>query len=334
MGMDTYPKNTRDFEMRFKDDKSCLAYIYALRWPDGFLCPSCKSSRKSWLTAKGKVKCGDCGKSMSVTSGTVFQDSHTPLHIWFRIMWHLCLQKNGLSALGMQRSLGLGSYQTAWLCLHKLRKAMIRPGRERLCGTVEVDEAFLGGEREGKRGRGADGKVLTFVAVEDKSYVDEKTGNRVRLLGRVRLCEIANASSSSLSQAIQENVEPGSTVRTDGWSGYAGLEDLGYVHEIQKVSLKQRDNAAEEAPFGENTIEDYASPLPNCHLVISLLKRWILGTLQGSVGKDYVQDYLNEFTFRFNRRNSKSRGMLFWRLVQLAVEKQPDTLKDIKPHYT
>ena len=123
-------------------------------------------------------------------------------------------------------------------------------------------------------------------------------------------------------------------MKSDGRSGYAALEDLGYVHEIQKVSLKQRDNAAEETPFGENTVEDYASPLPDCHLVISLLKRWILGTLQGSVGKDYVQDYLNEFTFRFNRRNSKSRGMLFWQLVQLAVEKQPDTLKDIKPRYT
>lgn len=193
-------------------------------------------------------------------------------------------------------------------------------------------DIFLGGEREGKRGRGADGKVLTLVAVEDKSYLDESTGHRKRLLGRARLCEIANASSSSLLQAISENVEPGSTVRTDGWPGYAGLEELGYVHEIRRAAPKHKENAEEENPFCCNEIEDYASPLPNCHLVISLLKRWILGTLQGSVGKDYVQDYLNEFTFRFNQRNSKSRGRLFWRLVQLAVEKQPDTLKDIKTH--
>lgn len=330
--METYPKNTKDFEKRFKDDESCLAYIYALRWPDGFVCPFCQSKRKAWLTSKGKVKCGDCGKSISVTSGTIFQDSHTPLHVWFRIMWHLCLQKNGLSALGMQRSLGMGTYQTSWLCLHKLRKAMVRPGRERLEGIVEVDEAFIGGEREGRRGRGIDGKVLTLVAVEDKSYWDEVAGRRRRLLGRIRLCEIDDASNQSLLQAIKENIEPGAVVRTDGWAGYANLEEHGYIHEIQKPSSKYKSHAMNDMPFDDNEIGDYDSPLPNCHLVISLLKRWILGTLQGSMGKDYAQDYFNEFTFRFNRRNSKFRGMLFWRLAQLAVEKQPDTLKNIKNH--
>lgn len=268
-----------------------------------------------------------------MTSGTVFQDSHTPISVWFRIIWHLCLQKNGMSALGMQRSLGLGTYQTAWLCLHKLRKAMVHQGREKLSGAVEVDEAFIGGERQGKRGRGSDGKVLVLVAVEDKSYKDDATGLIHRLLGRIRLLVIADASSGSLSQAIKENVEDGSVITTDGWAGYGFLKSAGYMHEVQKGLRKKAPGKADGGPFLDNDIKYYDSPLPNCHLVISLMKRWILGTLQGSLGKDHVQDYLNEFTFRFNRRNSKSRGMLFWRLIQLAISTPPTIKKKIlAPH--
>ena len=158
--MDAYPKNTKEFEAFFKNDEDCLRHILSLRWPDGYGCPACHSRRKSWLKSNGKIKCADCGRSLSVTSGTVFQDSHTPLLTWFRVMWHLRLQKNGISALSLQRSLGLGTCQTSWLCLHKLRKAMVRPGRGRLSWTVEVDETYIGGTREGKGGVGRTERCL------------------------------------------------------------------------------------------------------------------------------------------------------------------------------
>lgn len=330
--MDAYPKNTKEFEARFRDEESCLRYILGIRWPEGYECPFCHSKRKSWLKSGGKLKCGDCGKSFSITSGTVFQDSHTPLTVWFRIMWHLCLQKNGLSALGLQRSLGLGTYKTAWLCLHKLRKAMVRRGREKLSGSIEADEAYIGGEREGKRGRGADGKILVFVAVEDRSYKDEETKRFHRLLGRIRLQVISDASSHSLEEAVKDNIQTGSTVTTDGWRGYGFLESPNYTRKIQVAKQEIRTDANDENPFGEMEHKiGFDSHLPCCHLVISLLKRWILGTLQGSLGKEHAQDYLNEFVFRFNRRNSKSRGMLFWRLVQLSIDSGPTTLKQIIP---
>lgn len=327
--MDPYPKNTKEFEAFFKNDEDCLRYIFSLRWPDGYECPACHSRRKSWLKSNGKIKCADCGKSFSVTSGTVFQDSHTPLLIWFRVMWHLCLQKNGISALSLQRSLGLGTYQTSWLCLHKLRKAMVRPGRERLSGTVEVDETYIGGTREGKRGRGADGKVLVLVAVEDKHCRNAKAGKSAKAIGRIRLARLPDASGESIAKAILENVEPGSTLVTDGWQAYNSLESFGYGHVVHPSAATRRKREALANPFGEDVAKDYDSPLPECHLVISLMKRWILGTLQGSLGKDHVQDYLNEFTFRFNRRSSRNRGMLFWRLAQLSVQHGPDTLAEI-----
>lgn len=255
-------------------------------------------------------------------SGTIFQDSHISMQTWFRVMWHICLQKNGISALGIQRSLGLSSYQTAWLCLHKLRKAMIRQGRERLSGKVEVDEAYIGGVREGKRGRGADGKQIVFFAVENK---DITVDNKKRLsIGRIRLLCIPDVTAESLLAAIEETVEPGSHILTDGLKSYATLKQKGYAHTVL-VDSKQMTNT----PFGESTHVADDSKLPKAHLVVSLLKRWILGTFQGSVGKDHLQDYLNEFTFRFNRRASHSRGMLFWRLVQMAVTYEPTTKNEL-----
>ena len=327
--MNTYPKNTREFEMVFRDDEACLQYLFGIRWPNGYVCPYCQSTGKYWHRSHGKVKCGKCRREYSILSDTIFQGTHTPLLVWFKAMWHICLQKNGMSALGLQRSLGMGTYQTAWLCLHKLRKAMVRPGRDKLCGKVEVDETYIGGVREGKRGRGADGKCLVMVAVEDKDYLDESTGKTRQCLGRIRMQCIENASGKVLAQAISDNIEVGSELVTDGWKGYSSVESHGYGHTIQKTP--PRWGKDDETPFGEECIGDYSSPLLKCHLVISLLKRWILGTLQGSVGKEHMQDYLNEFTFRFNRRNSKSRGMLFWRLTQMAVGHEPTTLREIIP---
>jgi len=220
-----------------------------------------------------------------------------PLTIWFRAMGQITSQKNGISALGLQRVLGLGSYKTAWAMLHKLRRAMVRPGRDRLDGVVEVDKAFWGGEAIGVAGRQTEDKALIVIAAEE-----DRMG-----MGRIRMHTIPDASSISLHGFIREAIELGSTVRSDGWRGYLGLD--GYVHD-RLVQSHQED--------GEHL-------LPRVHRVISLLKRWLLGTHQGAIGQEHLDDYLNEFTFRFNRCKSKSRGKLFYRLAQQAVQVGPAT---------
>lgn len=222
--------------------------------------------------------------------------------MWFEAMWHVTNQKYGANALGLQRILGLGSYNTAWQWLHRLRRAMVHPERERLIGPVEVDEAYIGGERPGKRGRGAGNKMLVAVAVEDVSVL---TGKK-KSIGRIRLSRIPNASAGTLRSFLAENVEPGSQVRTDGWLGYEPITADGYDH----VVVESRK-------------------LVITHLTISLLKRWLLGTYQGAVQAQQLDYYLDEFTFRFNRRKSASRGKLFYRLVQQSVTVDPVSVREI-----
>lgn len=247
-------------------------------------------------------ECARCGFQASVTAGTIFQDTKKPLRLWFRAIWHLTGQKYGANALGLQRILDLGSYRTAWTWLHKLRRAMVRPGRDRLSGTVQVDEIYIGGEKPGKRGRGAAGKALVVIMVELKEGK----------IGRIRLRRVPDASGPCLEGAIKEGVELGSTIQTDGWEGYGRLSELGYIHEVI------RKNAA----IGKNV-------LPKVNLVVSLIKRWLLGTYQGRVESSHLDYYLDEYTFRFNRRTSRSRGKLFYRLVEQAVAIGPVLAKDI-----
>ncbi len=304
--MEDYPKNLLEFEARFSTDEACRKYLYQLRWPDGFCCPHCRGT-KAWETQRGLYKCQTCALHVSVTAGTIFHGSRKPLRLWFRAMWHLTSQKYGANALGLQRELGLGSYHTAWEWLHKLRRAMVRPGRDRLKGIVEVDETYLGGERPGKRGRGADDKVLVLVAVEDTS------GKRATGIGRIRLQRVSDASAPTLNTFITSAIQAGSTVRTDGWSGYTQVASHGYTHVL----------ARENAALGENE-------LVLCHRVVALFKRWLLGTYQGAVQPEHLDYYLDEYTFRFNRRYSRFRGKLFYRLVQQAVQVEPITGKQIE----
>jgi transposase-like protein len=289
-----YPRTVLELERRFCDDAACRDYLFALRWPEGFVCPGC-GGREAWPMVRGLWLCGQCRRQVSVTAGTIFQDSHLPLMLWFRAMWYVTNEKNGVSALGLQRVLGLGSYRTAWAMLHKLRRAMVRPGRERLHGEVEVDETYWGAKEEGVIGRLTQDKALIMVATE----LDGKG------IGRVRLRRVPDLTASNVHGFIGEAVEPGSIVHTDGLNVYVGLK--GYVHKRQV----QRDQAP-----GEHL-------LPKVHLTVSLLKRWILGTHHGSVGHDHLDYYLDEFTFRFNRRKSASRGKLFYRLTQQAVQVEP-----------
>ena len=289
-----YPRTTMEMEHRFAEESACREYLLALRWPTGFGCPAC-GGRRAWPMARGLWLCAGCRRQVSVTAGTIFQDTHIPLTVWFRTMWHVTSQKNGVSALGLKRALGLGSYKTAWAMLHKLRRAMVRPGRERLRGLVEVDEAYWGGNEEGVIGRLTEKKTIVLVAAEADGEG----------LGRVRLRRAFDVTQETLHRFIHEMIEPGSTVRTDGWQAYMGLS--GYVHDRQI----QRNN-----PSGEPL-------LPRVHRAVSLLKRWLLGTHQGAIGQDHLDYYLDEFTFRFNRRKSACRGKLFYRLAQQAVQVHP-----------
>ena len=284
-----------EFEKRFASEEACLEYIVELRWPDGFRCPRCQHA-KAWRTSRNLYHCERCEYETSVTAGTIFQDTRKPLQLWFRAIWYLVNQKNGVSAMGLQRILGFKRYQTVWTWLHKLRTAMVRPGRDRLSGIVEIDETYIGGKRPGKRGRGATGKSLVLIAAEDKD----------NHIGRIRLKQIPDASAESLIPGIQEFVESGSIVRTDGWRSYGQLSSEGYEHIVVRQS----------ADVGENL-------LPLVSKVASLLKRWLQGTHQGGVRSSHLSYYLDEYTFRFNRRTSRSRGKLFYRLVQQAVSIAP-----------
>ena len=294
--MEDYPKTILEFEARFASEQACREYLASLRWPGGFQCPSCDGP-KAWWTGRGVLHCARCGRQTSVTAGTVLQDTHKPLRLWFRAMWYVTSQKHGVSALGLQRVLGLGSYHTAWAWLHKLRRAMVRPGRGRLSGAVEADEVYVGGEHSGKHGRGAAGKPIVVILAEE-----DGPG-----IGRIRMQRVADTSGESLCGAVQQCVTPGSLVHTDGLSSYNGLAAMGYRHEAIRKG---------QGDVGEN-------PLPRVHRVASLLKRWILGTHQGAIEPDHLDYYLDEFIFRFNRRTSRSRGKLFYRLAQQAVAIDP-----------
>jgi transposase-like protein len=239
-----------------------------------------------------------------VTAGTIFQDTRKPLTLWFRAMWAVTSQKNGASAIGLQRVLGLGSYDTAWTWLHKLRRAMVRPGRDRLSGRVEVDETYWGSQEENVRGRQMGNKALIVIAAQEDGVG----------IGRIRMRRIPDASAESLMPFIEETIESGSSIQTDGWVGYSPLQDKGYRHRI--TLLKGQKESASEL-------------LPRVHLVASLLKRWLLGTHQGAVSREHLDYYLDEFTFRFNRRNSRSRGKLFLRLAEQAVAVGPTPYKSM-----
>jgi len=298
--MEDYPKNIIEFRDRFSSEEDCILYLKQLRWPSGFSCPNC-NGKSFWQTEKLLLKCKVCKKRISIIAGTIFHGTHKPIRFWFEAMWYITSQKYGTNALGLQRILGLGSYHTAWEWLHKLRRAMVCPNRNKLSGIVEIDETMVGGEGHGKRGRGAEKKTLVAIAVEDKKQ------GEIKSIGRIRLAVIPDASSKSLLKFISENVEEGSHIRTDGWKGYNKIIKNNYQHTV----LKSND-------------------LIICHLVASLMKRWLLGTYQGAASKQHLDYYLDEYTFRFNRRKSASRGKLFYRIVQQAVITPPVNSKDLK----
>ena len=300
-----YPETFQDFDTWFSSESGCLNFIAELRWPEGFVCPGCgEYAAKPSVMGRGLLLCRKCKQQTSITAGTLFHGSHKPLRTWFLAVWFVTSQKHGASALGLKRVLGLGSYDTAWSWLHKLRRAMVRPGRDQLTGEVEVDETYVGGKGTKIRGRGAKRKTIVAIAAEVRS----------RGPGRIRMAKIPDLSAPSLRGFVRDNVQRGAELRTDAWSGYNGIEVMGYRHTVKNIS---------------NTGDPAHVVMPRVHRVASLLDRWWLGIHQGAIRPSHLDYYLDEFTFRFNRRTSKARGLLFYRLMEQAVDCRPVSRKMI-----
>ena len=298
-----FPCSQVEFDKRFSTEQACRDYLIDMKWPDGFNCPKC-GHKEYWISAKGLYICTRCESPHSLTAGTVMHGTKKPLTYWFKAMWWFTTRKSGVNAVNLKDLLGLGSYQTAWSWLHKLRRCTIRQGRDRLSGTVEVDEFVIGGQKPGKRGRGADGKTIVVAAVEKKG----------KKLGRIRLQVVPDCSGDVLDQFVSTNVDPGSTTITDGWKGYNFLDDSSYTHH----------------PIVASRTSDKDSVLPGVHLVASLVKRLILGTFQGRFGPEHLQSYLDEYVFRFNRRTSRNIGKKFMRMAQQITSSTKSTYKQIR----
>lgn len=304
-----YPATFQEFDAWFRTEEMCVAYLCKVRWPDGFVCPKCGTKSDPWPTARGLLMCSSCGRQASVRAGTIFHRSRMPLKVWFAAMWFVCAQKTGVSALTLQNQFGFGSYETAWAWMHKLRRAMVLPGRDLLGGpgvTVEVDQTFIGGrKRGGNNGPKYINKSEVVIAVERAP---------VKGFGRIRMTRIDSTDrANELFEFVRTNIAHGSHLVTDGAGEYATIaKKLQYRHTAYNLS-------APGAPLAHTV-------LPAVHQVAALLKRWLAGTIHHGHAPGHLQYYLDEYTFRFNRRHSKSRGLLWYRLLEQAVITDPSPL--------
>ena len=296
-----FPRTLGEFQRRFAAEEACRRYLAESRWPDGFRCPRCGAEAALELPARLLWRCQRCGRDTSVTAGTVLHGTRLPLTQWFWAVYLVTTHTPGLSALQLQRQLGISRYETAWVILQKLRRAMVRPDRELLHDKVEVDETYVGGPEAGLRGgRELRDKALVVGAVEVRG-----TGS-----GRVRLQVVPDASGPSLTGFVKLNVKPGVIVVTDGWPGYAPLSGMGYRHRPRT----QRQPARAERI------------LPRVHRVFGNLKTWLRGTHHG-VGHQHLQAYLDEFSFRFNRRRTPMAA--FQTLLGIGSQRPPTTYNQL-----
>lgn len=307
-----YPKDMREFRRRFTTPQACLEYLVQSRWPEGFICPKC-SSKRAWLNQKRYVfECRDCGRQTSPTAGTIMHRSHVPVQEWFWAAYLVATHTPGISAVQLQRQLGISSDTTAWHMLHRLRKGMVNENRSQLSGLMEADETHIGGPAKRKRGRGvaaAKNKSLVIGAVEVVIYED-KHGERCERAGRLRLSTIEDASAESIRDFLTQNIKASATVRTDGWLGYSDDALVGYKHRVRIVRKSTRAHRV----------------APHIHRVFSNLKAWLNGTHHG-VEPKYLQSYLDEFVFRFNRRQTPMAA--FQTLLGISTQKTPLTLQEL-----
>jgi transposase-like protein len=297
--MADFPRSLLEFQRRFADDASCAAYLIAARWPDGFVCPACGGVKGWGLATKASTfECAACHRQTSVTAGTVLHGSKLPLTVWFWAAYLMATHSNGISALQLQKQLGLGSYKSAWLLCAKLRRAMVAPNRALLSGLVEIDETEIVCRSEdeplnGGGGRSHQGKMPVAGAVEVRDGGP----------GRIRLIAIKDYAAKTLHAVIRGNIAPGATVKTDGWAGYPGAPDVH--HEPHVIG-----------PMAAHLV------LPWTHRVFSNLKTWALGVYHG-LRRKHLQAYLDEFVFRFNRR--RTRHAAFRSLLGIGLILKPAT---------
>lgn len=308
-----FPKSEIEFDLRFSNIDACYEYLAKNRWPNGFICKKC-GHNAFWISAKHIYICTKCEHQYSLTAGTIMHGTRKPITYWFKAMWWFTTRKSGVNAVNLKELLGLGSYYTAWTWLQKLRRCTIRKDREKLSGRVEVDEFYVGGQKSGKRGRGAEGKTIVYIAVERDWKQDPATLEEYWQIGRARMQVALDCSSYSLETFINHNVKAGSTVATDNWISYQPIVNTRYNHEVI-------DPSNQKGP---------ESGLYGAHLIVSLFKRLIRSTFQCRFEPKYLQNYLDEYVFRFNRRKSKSIGKKFMRIVQQVVNSCKINNKDIQ----
>ena len=264
-----FPKTLRQFQSDFATEEACEQYLAACRWPEGFLCPRCGNRRAYELVNQRRWQCAGCRHQVSLTAGTVLHRTKTPLTHWFWAAYLMTTDKRGVSALLLQRQLGLSCYETAWMLLHKLRRAMVNVVREPLHGEVEVDETWIGGEQAGLRGsRQLKGRraALVLVAVE----------RRGRGSGRVRMKVILDFKSKTIIPFLHQNVSPGSTIYTDGLKSFEGLREAGFKH------------IARTQPPRSALRKGAKSAVPLAARAIGNLQQWLIGTYHG-VSKPQLQ---------------------------------------------
>lgn len=299
MGRPNFPQTLKEFREQFAKEAACFEYLGQSRWPDGFVCPRC-SGRKYWIKARRQAyECSECGHQTSVTAGTILHRTHFSLREWFWAAYLMATHTPGMSGTQLQRQMGC-SYKTAWYLLHRLRRGMVNESRSPLRGRVEADEVIVGGPVRGKTGRGVtkdEKSTLVFGAVEVRVYTD-KHGDRREKAGRLRLAITQRADASSIRRFLTAHVQPGSEICTDGWKGYSKTALADYRHEVN--------------PPGTHAL--------HIHRTFGNLKTWLNGTHHG-VAPKYLQNYLDEFVFRFNRR--KTPMAAFQTLLGLAAHKVP-----------
>ena len=305
-----YPTTWVEFLERFHSEQACRDYLEKLRWVDGLICPRCGMVSRVERMSRGRLICRECKHQATATAGTVFDKTRTELRVWFAAIWYITNQKHGVSALGLQRVLGLGSYETAWTMLHRLRRAMVRPDRDLLHGEVEIDETYLALTSRtnpilatGRKSNTT--KVLVVIAVEKL---------QPKGFGRIRIRQVDQGNAEHLMPFIKESIRLGAVIHSDGSAAYKDLEGAGYKH-------RRSVHLGSDIPAHES--------MPGVHRVAALLQRWMMGTHHGAVQPKHLDYYLDEFVFRFNRRTSGSRGLLFYRLVQQAVLTEPVTYAKI-----
>lgn len=293
-----FPRTAQDFEAAFPDEAACRKLLIELRWGGQPACVRCGSER-TWELANGRFECRSCGHQISVTAGTPLQGTRKPLKLWFRALWEMAARKNGISAKDLQRILGFGSYETAWVWMQKLRRCMVRHDRSRLEGHVVVDDAYFGA-KSGRPGRPAEQKAAIFVAAEED--------------GRIRLEHAPDLSTSSVRSFVERNITEGSQVTTDGYGTYNRSTIRGRGH--QQIIVKRLPGRSED-------------PIQNAHHAISLVRRFWIGTYHGAVSRKHFQVYLDEFEFRHNRRKTRGVGRIVARVLEVLVHSQPITYRTI-----